>query len=222
MTIRIVIADDQPLFREGLRTLLSVQGDMEVVGEAANGAEAIELTRELGPDVVLMDLRMPEINGVAATRRIQRECPKSKVLILTTFDDDEFIFDGLRAGAIGYLLKDADSAKLFEAVRAAARGESTLHPLVATKLISEYNRLARGSGSSESENRQAEVSLSQREYEILRELAKGVGNKEIGARLFIAEGTVKNHITNLFAKLGVGSRLAAVTKARELGLIQDP
>ncbi len=227
--IRILLADDQPLFREGLKTLLGLQADFQVVAEAADGNEATARCLETRPDVVLMDINMPHLNGVAATRRIKQTCPACHILMLTTFDDDESIFDGLRAGAVGYLLKDADAATLFDAVRSAARGESVLAPSVASKLIHEYNRLAQTPGASPTESTSAgpeavtvsatAVELSKREMEILLELAKGSGNKEIGAALFIAQGTVKNHITNLFAKLEVNSRLAAVTKARALGLI---
>src|SRR5438445_10979274 len=139
--IRILLVDDQPLFREGLRTLLSVQPDFEVVGEAGNGQEAISLVRKLLPSVVLMDLQMPVLDGVAATRRLKAEQPQCRVIVLTTFDDDEMVFDGLRAGALGYLLKDAPSEKLSEAIRLAARGESFLQPSVAAKVVAEFARL---------------------------------------------------------------------------------
>ena len=141
--IKILLVDDQPLFREGLRTLLSVHSDFEIVGEAGNGQEAINLARSHNPSVVLMDLQMPVLDGVAATRRLHEEYPQCRVIVLTTFDDDEMVFDGLRAGAVGYLLKDAPSEKLAEAIRVAARGETFLQPSVAAKVVAEFARLTR-------------------------------------------------------------------------------
>src|SRR3954447_26167980 len=162
--IKILLVDDQPLFREGLRTLLSVQADFEVVGEAGNGEEAIRLARSLQPSVVLMDLQMPVLDGVAATRRLRAVQPGCRIIVLTTFDDDEMVFDGLRAGAVGYLLKDAPSEKLAEAIRVAARGETFLQPSVAAKVVAEFARLSgktmRGAGS-------IIEPLSERELEIL-------------------------------------------------------
>lgn len=214
--IRILLVDDQPLFREGLHTLLSVQPDFEVVGEAGNGEEAIRLARSLLPSVVLMDLQMPVLDGVAATRVLQKEQPNSRVIVLTTFDDDEMVFDGLRAGAVGYLLKDAPSEKLAEAIRVAARGETFLQPSVAAKVVAEFARLSRktvGTGNSVIET------LSEREFEILRLIAKGASNREIAGALFLAEGTVKNHVTNILGKLGARDRTQAAIKAKDLGLM---
>ena len=213
--IRIMLVDDQAMFREGLRTLLATQPDFEVVGEAADGAEALRLCPAVRPDVVLMDLRMPNLGGVAATRQLRAAHPDVRVLVLTTFDDDEDIFEGLRAGALGYLLKDAGSAKLFEAVRAAARGESFLQPSVAAKVVAEFARLSEGSPRGEA----LVDPLSDRELEVLRLVAQGASNKEVAAALHIAEGTVKNHLTNVFSKLGVRDRTQAALKARSLGLI---
>ena len=214
--IKILLVDDQPLFREGLRTLLSVQADFEVVGEAGNGAEAIRLARLLQPAVVLMDLQMPVLDGVAATRRLRAEQPDCRVIVLTTFDDDEKVFDGLRAGAVGYLLKDAPSEKLGEAIRVAARGESFLQPSVAAKVVAEFARLTSRPASAA----QALVEpLSQREREILSLLATGASNREIANTLFLAEGTIKNHVTNILGKLEVRDRTQAALKAKELGLI---
>jgi DNA-binding NarL/FixJ family response regulator len=214
--IRVLLADDQSLFREGLHTLLSLQADLEVVGEAANGAEALRLAAELRPDVVLMDVQMPELDGVAATRRLRAEQPAVRVILLTTFDDDEYVFEGLRAGAAGYLLKDAPSARLVDAIRAAGRGESFLQPSVAAKVVAEFTRLA---GAAAERPAPLAEPLSERELEVLRLVAEGASNKDIAARLFLAEGTVKNHVTNILGKLGAAGRLQAVNRARELGLL---
>jgi len=214
--IKILLVDDQPLFREGLRTLLSVHSDFEVVGEAGNGQEAINLVRSTGASVVLMDLQMPILDGVAATRRLHDEQPDCRVIVLTTFDDDELVFDGLRAGAVGYLLKDAPSEKLAEAIRVAARGETFLQPSVAAKVVAEFARLTRK--GVEASNSFSE-SLSERELEILRLIARGASNREIAATLFLAEGTVKNHVTNILGKLAARDRTQAAIKAKDRGLI---
>lgn len=211
--IRVLLVDDQALFREALRTLISLQPDLEVVGEAGNGEEALVSVRNLSPDVVLMDLQMPILDGVAATRRLREEQPQCRVIALTTFDDDEYIFDCLRAGAVGYLLKDAPAEKLFEAIRAAARGESFLQTSVTTRVLAEFTRL-----SDQSSNPPPLIEpLSDREREILRLITTGSSNREIAERLFIAEGTVKNHVTNILGKLDVRDRTQAALKARELG-----
>jgi DNA-binding NarL/FixJ family response regulator len=212
--IRILLVDDQPLFREGLRTLLSVQADFEVVGEAGNGEEAVRAARLLHPSVVLMDLQMPLLDGVAATRRLRAELPECRVIVLTTFDDDEKVFDGLRAGAVGYLLKDAPSEKLAEAIRVAARGESFLQPSVAAKVVAEFARLTANAVAQP-----LVEPLSSREREVLRLIATGASNREIADALFLAEGTVKNHVTNILGKLGVRDRTQAALKAREIGLV---
>lgn len=214
--IKILLVDDQPLFREGLRTLLSVHLDFEVVGEAANGEEAIKLARSLLPLVVLMDLQMPVLDGVAATRRLHEEQPDCRVIVLTTFDDDEMVFDGLRAGAVGYLLKDAPSEKLAEAIRVAARGETFLQPSVAAKVVAEFARLSRKTVATA--NPVIEP-LSEREIEVLRLIAQGASNREIASALFLAEGTVKNHVTNILGKLEARDRTQAALKARDSGLI---
>lgn len=214
--IKILLVDDQPLFREGLCTLLSVHPDFEVVGEAANGAEAISLARSLLPLVVLMDLQMPVLDGVAATRRLHEEQPDCRVIVLTTFDDDELVFDGLRAGAVGYLLKDAPSEKLAEAIRVAARGETFLQPSVAAKVVAEFARLSRKTFTTA--NNVIEP-LSEREIEILRLIAQGASNREIAGTLFLAEGTVKNHVTSILGKLEARDRTQAALKAKDCGLI---
>ena len=216
MTIKLMLVDDQALFREGLRTLLSVYDDLEIVGEANNGQEAVERAPELRPDVILMDLRMPVLDGVAATRQIHETMPATKIIVLTTFDDDDHVFDGLRAGAVGYLPKDVPSEKLVEAIRAAAQGQTFLQPSVAAKVVAEFTRLS----TAPTQAAQPLVEpLSERELEILRLIATGASNKEIAGELFITEGTVKNHVTNILGKLGVRDRTQAALKAKELNLI---
>ncbi len=220
MRIRVLLVDDQALFREGLHTLLSVWPDLEVVGEAGNGQEALDAAARLKPDVVLMDLRMPVLDGVAATRRLLEKMPQVKIIVLTTFDDDDHVFDGLRAGAVGYLLKDVPSEKLVEAIRAAAAGQSFLQPSVAAKVVAEFTRLTAVAQETAVSPPNALVEpLSEREQEILALVATGASNKEIAGELFIAEGTVKNHVTNILGKLGVRDRTQAALKAREIGLI---
>lgn len=216
--IRILLVDDQNLFREGLRIILSVQPDIEVVGEAANGQQALEQVAALQPDLVLMDLRMPVLDGVAATKRLRQTHPQSRIIVLTTFDDDEFVFEGLRAGAVGYLLKDVQSEKLLEAIRAASRGESFLQPSIAAKLVAEFTRLSATPAPPPTIANLIEP-LSERELEILGQVATGASNKEIAMALFITEGTVKNHLTNILGKLEVRDRTQAVLKAKELGLL---
>lgn len=218
MNIRVLLVDDQALFREGLNTLLSIHSDIEVVGEANNGEEAIQIAAQTNPDVILMDLRMPVLDGAAATRRLAQIQPDSRVIVLTTFDDDEHIFDGLRAGAVGYLLKDVSSNKLVEAIRAAAGGQSFLQPSVAAKVINEFTRVTSAQPLTSSRQPLVEP-LSERELEVLQQVATGASNKEIAAELFITEGTVKNHLTNILGKLGVRDRTQAALKAKELELI---
>jgi DNA-binding NarL/FixJ family response regulator len=214
--IKILIVDDQALFREGLHTLLSVQNDFIVVGEAANGEEAIRMAKKHQPDVILMDLRMPILDGVSAVQNLRLDEVKSKVIILTTFDDDEYVFEGLQAGAVGYLLKDVSSDKLFEAVRAAARGEYFLMPSITTKVMTEFSRLSRSAGSIDPSVKNP---LSNREMEILQLIATGASNREIADQLVITEGTVKNHVTNILAKLAARDRLHAVITAKEMGIL---
>jgi len=214
--IRILIVDDQTLFRAGLKTLLSTQPVFEVIGEAADGEEALRLTALHQPQVVLMDLRMPVLDGVEATRRIHESFPNSRVIILTTFDDDELVFEGLRAGAMGYLLKDTSYDRLFEAIHAAARGEPFLLPSITAKVLAEFTRLHRPQRATDTDTEP----LSDRETEVLKLVADGASNREIAERLVIAEGTVKNHLSKIFTKLNVRDRMHAVNKAREIGLLQ--
>jgi len=215
-TIKILIVDDQALFREALHTLLSVQADFDVVGEAGNGEEAVRLATLLKPTVILMDMRMPVLDGVKATQRLHSVAPDCRVLILTTFDDDEYVFEGLRAGAVGYLMKDVSAEKLYDAIRSTAQGEYFLLPSITAKVVAEFSRLSRPGPSSSEE---LVDPLSPREIDILQRVATGISNKEIADILFISEGTVKNHLSNILRKMGVKDRMQAVIKARELGII---
>lgn len=214
--IRLLIVDDQRLMREGLRTLLELEPDMLVVGEAGDGLEAQSLFASLQPDVVLMDIRMPVMDGVEATRRLRQEHPQAKVVILTTFDDDAYVFDGLRAGALGYLLKDVSGEELAEAIRQVASGGALIEPSVARKVLAEFARLPQHHDAS---SQALPSALSERELEILKLLAHGDSNRQIAAQLYLAEGTVKNYISSILAKLDVEDRTQAALRARELGLI---
>jgi DNA-binding NarL/FixJ family response regulator len=204
--IRILLVDDHPVVRAGLSGLLSSQPDFVVVGEASNGLEALDMLERIGADVVLMDLRMPQMDGVAATRQVRARFPKVQVLVLTTYDTDSEIVRAVEAGATGYLLKDVPREELFRAVRLCAKGEAVLSPPVAARL------LGRMRGSSQ-EN------LSVRELEVLALVAKGLSNKEIARKLKISEATVKTHLLHTFEKLGVDDRTAAVTVALERGIL---
>jgi DNA-binding NarL/FixJ family response regulator len=215
--VRVLLVDDQALFREALATLLGVRTDIDVVGEAGNGDEALARAAELNPDVVLMDLRMPVLDGIAATRRMRVEQPQVRVIALTTFDDDEEVFAALRAGAVGYLLKDVSSARLVEAVLAAARDESVLQPSVAAKVVARIAQLP--DPDPQPRPQPLVVPLSDRELDVVRLLSQGRSNREIAAALFLAEGTVKNHVTNVLGKLGARDRTQAALRARALGLL---
>ena len=211
--VRVLLVDDQALFREALSTLLEVRPEIEVVGQAGDGAEALGRAARTRPDVVLMDLRMPVLDGIAATRRLRTEQPDVKVLALTTFDGDEEVFAALRAGAVGYLLKDVSGDRLVEAVLAAARGESVLQPSVAAKVV------ARVASLPEPTVTPPAIPLSERELEVLRHLAEGRSNREIARALFLTEGTVKNHVTSVLSKLGVRDRTQAALQAHRLRLL---
>lgn len=213
--IRILLVDDQTLFRESLALLLTSQPDLMVVGQAANGEAALDLAATARPQVVLMDLRMPILDGVAATRRLRAAHPDVQVIALTTFDDDADVLAALRAGAIGYLLKDVSGETLYAAVRAAARGQSLLPPAIATKVVAQLTRLADAPPVHAPTQPHP---LSDREVEIVRLLARGATNREIAAALFLAEGTVKNHLTNILGKLGARDRAQAALIARDLGI----
>ena len=215
--VRVLVVDDQTLFREALTTLLEVRAEVEVVGAAENGAQALDLVHALRPDVVLMDLRMPVLDGVATTTRLAVEHPDVRVLVLTTFDGDDEVFPALRAGAVGYLLKDATASRLVEGVLAASRGESVLQPSVAAKVLARINQLP---DVPDAPRPQPLVDpLTERELDVLRAVAEGLSNREAAARLYLSEGTVKNHVTNVLAKLGVRDRTQAALRARALGLL---
>ncbi len=207
--ISVLVADDHPVVRRGLIGMLAGEPDITVVGEAGNGSDAVQMAGDLAPDVVLMDLRMPGVDGVSATAEIVRRYPNVTVLIITTYDTDSDILRAVEAGASGYLLKDAPVADLIDAVRATAKGESVLAPSVASKLVSRMRSpVADG--------------LTSREIEVLAQLARGLSNAEIGRHLFIGEATVKTHLVRAFAKLGVDNRTAAVTAAMERGIVPGP
>ena len=205
MTIRVLIADDHPVVRSGLAGMLGVEADIDVVGEASDGEEAVALATSLRPDLVLMDLRMPHLDGAAATARITESLPGVHVLVLTTYETDADIVRAVEAGATGYLLKDTPRDQLVEGVRAAARGESALSPSVAQRLVRQLR------GDSER--------LTARELEVLAGVARGLSNAGIGRELFITEATVKTHLLRAFAKLGVDDRTRAVTTAMERGIL---
>ena len=190
-SIRLLLVDDQRLMRDGLRILLEMEPDLEVAGEAESGQEALEAYETLQPDVVLMDIRMPVMDGVEAIQRLRARWPGAKVIILTTFDDDVYVFDGLRAGALGYMLKDVSGEELAEAIRTVATGGALIDPSVTRKVVAEFARLA--PAAFKPPNRLPEP-LSEREIEVLRLLADGLTNREIAQRLYLAEGTVKNYV----------------------------
>jgi len=210
--IRILIVDDHPVVREGIGSMLKKEPDFKMVGEASNGLEAIEKARELSPDVVLMDLRMPEMDGVEAISRIKAEKPEVKFIILTTYSDDEYIFKGIAAGARAYLLKDAPRDELFKAIRMVSRGESLIQPVVASRVLDKLAELSRKTPAADT--------LSDREIEVLRLMAGGQSNKDIADHLSITQSTVKTHITSIFQKLNVTTRTEAVTNALKKGIIQ--
>jgi len=208
--IQVLICEDQTLVRDGLRTILSLQPGLEVVGEAEDGERAVRQAIALRPDVVLMDIQMPVRNGVEATALITAACPGTRVIVLTTFDYEEYVLDAVKAGAVGYLLKDVPAAELIDTIRRVHAGESFIQPELASKLLLEFGRRAR--------EPQPEA-LTEREREVLALLAEGASNREIATRLFLAEGTVKNHVSNILAKLHAANRTQAVRLARDQKLI---
>jgi DNA-binding NarL/FixJ family response regulator len=216
--IRLVIADDHELMRGGLRAMLGAQEDMEVVGEAADGAEAVEQALALRPDVVIMDIRMPRVDGLEATRRLAAHGDGApKVLVLTTFDLDEYVWEALRAGAGGFMLKDAPPRQLAEAVRTVARGESLLAPAITRRLVERFVRVP---PPDEAVQQERFAELTERELEVLRLVARGLANAEIAGELFLSEATVKTHVTRMLGKLGLRDRVQAVVLAYESGLVE--
>jgi NarL family two-component system response regulator LiaR len=210
--IKVLIADDHALFREGTRSLIEQETDMEVVGEASDGAEAIKLVTELHPHVVLMDIAMPQVNGIEATRRIKADCPTTAVLILTDYDNDQYIVALLEAGAAGYLLKNVSGADLVNAIHAVNAGEAVLHATIAQKI---FSRL--GSNSRQPQDTAQGTGLSGREMEILKLAARGMSNQDIATQLYLSRRTVQAHLANIFRKMDVGSRTEAVLKAMRKG-----
>jgi len=213
--IRILLADDHTLFRRGIRTILEQLPDVEVVGEAASGQEAIALAHELVPDVILMDIKMPAVSGIAATRQILQENPHIGIILVTMYDDPESAFAGMRAGARGYVLKEAEPDELRRAVEAAQRGEVMLCPIIAEKVLDHFR-----SGLLPKQPGLPYDALSQRELEVLRHAAEGLSNRQIAERLVISEKTVKNHVANIFSKLHVNDRTQAVLYALRQGLVR--
>jgi DNA-binding NarL/FixJ family response regulator len=227
--IRILIAEDQALVRRGTTVLLSMEPDMQVVGQACDGVEAVAMAQQLRPDVVLMDLHMPRLGGVAATREITRSLPGTQVLVLTTLNDDETVFEAVRAGALGYLLKDVSEQELLDTIRALRRGESRLTPQIARKVMDQFRRLAAGTEFSGAHSNVpapgvapptahtiAEQVLNEKEERILHLIAEGLSNRQIANTLFLAEGTIKNYVSRIMEKLHANTRTAlAVISARQ-------
>ena len=212
-TIKVLIADDQRLMREGLATLLALADDIDIIAQAGDGVEAIELAKAQRPDVILMDIQMPHVNGVEATRTIRSLLPATQIIILTTFDNEEYLLEGLRAGACGYLLKDMPSEQLADAIRSAAKGQSPIGPEMARKLVNLVTHSPIVTAPPVASE------LSEREIEVLRLVADGLSNKEIAEKLFIAEGTAKNHVSSILSKLEARDRAQAVARAKELNLL---
>ncbi|GAC1357848.1 MAG: response regulator transcription factor [Herpetosiphon sp.] len=213
LSIRVLLAEDQTLMRQGLRTILELEDGFEVVAEAGDGASAVAQARLHRPDVVLMDVQMPRMNGVEATAQLTIALPATRVIILTTFDYDEYVFDGIKAGARGYLLKDTPADELLATIRRVHAGESMIQPSVATRMIAEFSRRQSAVQQSEYE------ALSERERDVLRLLSEGLSNKAIAHRLVLAEGTIKNHVSTILDKLQATNRTEAARRGREQGLL---
>lgn len=224
MAIRVLIADDHPLLREGLVRILAREDDIEIVGEASDGREAVELAGQLRPDVILMDISMPKGGGLGATRKMREKYPNIGIIILTIHDDEQYLYELVRAGAKGYLLKDSDPARVVEAIRGVHVGRPYLPPDLLDKVLGEFQRLRYGGTSrelsEEARSVQAAVDLTDRELEVLQHIVRGMTNAEIGEVLFISEKTVKNHITNILRKLSVTDRTQAAVYALHHGLAE--
>ena len=216
--IRVLLADDHPLFRKGIASLLSAEPGFEVLGEASNGRIALEKARELMPDVILMDISMPEMNGLEATRRIKEEIPYVRIVILTVSDEDQNLFEAIKSGAQGYLLKKIEPQTLFNTLRKAVEGEAPVSGVMATKLLAEFSRQTRRA----SQPTAPAATLTEREKEVLNQIAQGKTNKDIAVALSIAENTVKNHLKNILEKLHLENRVQAATYALREGLIEKP
>jgi DNA-binding NarL/FixJ family response regulator len=220
MSISVLLADDQPLLRRGFRMILEAEGDLVVVAEAADGEEAVDLARRHAPDVVLMDIRMPGTDGIEATQRIAAADTRVRVLVLTTFDLDEYAFGALRAGASGFLLKDVRPTELVAAIRTVAAGDAVISPRVTRRLLEEYARVLPLSASQRQQRYPQLAALTEREREVLIAVARGLSNAEIAATLHVSEATVKSHVGRILAKLGLRDRVQVVVLAYETGLIQ--
>jgi DNA-binding NarL/FixJ family response regulator len=210
--ISLLIADDQDLFRQGLATLLSLEEDLQVVGQACNGQEAVTLAAQLQPDVILMDMRMPICNGVEATQQIHQQYPWIRILVLTTFDEDEYIWQSLQAGALGYLLKSTPSEQLATAIRSLQQGYSQLGPTIAPKVFAQINPLLVDNAVPKHLDK-----LSQREHDVLMLIGRGLNNREIASHLYLTEGTVKNHVTQILSKLQLRDRTQVALCAKQIG-----
>jgi len=231
--IRILIADDQEIVRQGLAIILDNQDDMSVVGQARDGEEAIAMARMLQPDVILMDIKMPRTNGIQATRAITSERPNAQIIILTTYDSDDWVFDGVRAGAQAYLLKDASPEELTQAIRGVHRGESQLDPTIARKVMDEFRRLSgntvspfvqnpsgKDTASSREGSGEPVEALTEREMDVLNLIAQGLSNKDIAGTLFLSEGTVKNYVSTIMAKFHANDRTQVVVRALKEGIVK--